>query len=76
MHGQTRTRATLPASSTRRISGEDLQAGRLNNAFFFSLGQTIRDDDEDKLTSGSGKDWFILTGNDKATDVGENDETN
>lgn len=56
------------------ISGEDLQLDRLNNGFFFRLRETVWDDGEkDKLTGSAGKDWFILTGKDKATDLGKSD---
>lgn len=52
------------------ISGDDPHDDRLNNDFFFRPGVTIWDDGaRDKLTGSSGKDWFILSGKDKVTDL-------
>jgi hypothetical protein len=51
------------------ITGTNPQDGRLNNGYYFRLGDTIWGDaDEDELTGGSGDDWFFVCGRDRVTD--------
>ena len=39
------------------------------------FGLTVWDDgQEDKLTGGRGKDWFLFSSDDQATDIGGDDE--
>lgn len=54
------------------ISADNLLPDRLNNGYFLRLGETIWDDGaRDMLTGSSGKDWFIFSDKDKATDLGD-----
>ena len=56
------------------ITGNDPQPDRLNNDFFLGFSLTVWDDSQaDKLTGGRGTDWFLLSGDDWAMDIGGDD---
>jgi len=57
-----------------RIAGQSGTAQTLTSTLFQHLRILGTIWDDDRLTGSSGQDWFILTGNDKATDLSKNDE--
>ena len=56
------------------ITGNDPRPDRINNGYFLRLGFTVwNDGGDDTLIGGRGKDWFLLTGDDWAVDIGIDD---
>jgi len=57
------------------ITGNNPRPDRLNDGYFLRLGLTVWDDGQaDKLTGGSGKDWFLFSSDDWAVDIGGDDD--